>query len=87
MLTKSKPEVSIESPPTLNKNDPPSCSYAHVLKEKEQSDCIVIKPKANQNNNKTQDDIRSIINPYDMSLKINKIKNIQNGALLIQANR
>lgn len=61
---------------------PKQPTYADKIKEKE--NVIIIKPKENQNNNKTREDIKNTIDPTNLALKINNVKDIQNGAVIIK---
>ncbi|XP_055848292.1 uncharacterized protein LOC129913568 [Episyrphus balteatus] len=60
-------------------------SYAQTLKEN--SEVIVVKPKTDQNNEKTINDLKNVINPRNMKLKINEVKNVQNGGILIKCDK
>lgn len=74
-----------------NINSPTPSTYAavaskHVIKEKVNLPCLIIKPNKHQECLKTKSEIEQKINPSKISVGINMIKNGRNGSILIKCN-
>lgn len=75
-IIKSASEKFAEIVPTQT----PVKSYAQITSQKK----IIVKPKnAEQNNSRTKADLLNTVNPLDKDVKINSVKHIKDGGILV----